>query len=258
MIKKTGFLLLSFAILLIIGPSLADSGVDPTAETQGISTSTTIDAVGNFRSSTEMMWTSSDEGGANYAASYTEDTQSNGVGIIKYDKELDIDTGAKISGLWNVEATKQLSYAGINGGRVVSSELIMVSGSGNPTDSGSSVICPFYSDENGNFPAFCNRAEAGSTIDMTIANVRTTSQSRFVTSSGDYPVELNHAILVTEYAPGIPSQGMASAFINSLIHEGRGDSTSLMEQIRFEESTSVIGEITVFEKLMHYESGVVR
>lgn len=132
-----------------------------------------------------------------------------------------------------ITATKQLSYIGINGGSVISAESISVN-------------------------SFCNRVEAGSTIDMTIANVRTTSQSGFVASPADYPLELDHAILVTEYVPGIPSQGMASAFIDTLILEGRGDGTSLMEQIRFEEYTSVKGNITVFDKLMHYESLIVR
>lgn len=255
--KKTK-LLATFILLLlgVAGIAVADHGIDPVPETQGISTSTTIIAVGNFDSHTELAWEGND-GGTTYAAVYTEDTQSSGTGIINYDKELDIDTGAKISGQSNIEATKILGFVGLDGGRVYSSEYIMVDGSSSAEETGSGSICVFGGDT-AILPAYCNRAEMGSTIDMSIVNVRTSSDSRFVMESGDYPVELNHEILVTEYIPGVPSKGMVSAFIDVLVHEGRGDGTTLAELIRFREETSLIGEITTFEKRMHYESGLVR
>ncbi|MCU0629287.1 MAG: hypothetical protein MUE45_07405 [Methanoregulaceae archaeon] len=268
--KKFVFLFVTMAI--IVGFAMADNGIDPVPETQGIVTSTTIDAVGNFASSTEMQWrtTSNDGGltdtpaltddGAIYESTYTEDTVSNGVGLIYYDKELDIETSAQITGQYNVEATKLLEFIGIDGARVVSTDNIFVDGAANSAETSESVICPFASDVTTIFPAYCNRAEAGSTIDMTVANVRTTSSDRFVTSSGDHTVELNHDILVTELIDDYPSSGTASAYMEVLIQEGGADDASddLMERIEFSEETTITGDITSFEKLMHYESGMVR
>ncbi|MCE5298587.1 MAG: hypothetical protein MUE45_05550 [Methanoregulaceae archaeon] len=269
--KKFGIMVIALA-MIVCGFAMADRGIDPVPETQGIVTSTTIDAVGNFASSTEMQWrTTTEVGGlpdvpaldgtaAIYESTYTEDTMSNGIGLILYDKEMDIETSAQISGQWNVEANKQLAFVGIDGARVVSSDNIFVDGAANPTVTSESVICPFASDVTETFPAYCNRAEAGSTIDMTVANVRTTSTDRFVMPSGDHPVELNHDLVVTELIDDLPSQGMASAYMDVLIQEGgAGDANaSLMERIEFHEETTITGDITDFTKLMHYESGMVR
>lgn len=117
------------------------------------------------------------------------------------------------------------------------------------------------------FPANCNFAEAGSTIDMTTANVRTNSMDRFITPSADTSVELEHDLLVTELIDGVPSSGTGSAFLNVLIMEARGiikvyddpESSAtvispLMERIEFNEVTTVTGDITVFDKVMNYNS----
>mgnify|MGYP001195802732 CR=1 FL=1 len=271
--KKTTILALSLGLLVMVtGFAMADRGIDPVPETQGITTSTTIDAVGNFKSTTELAWTTTSSAGgipgtpplgdqaAYYETVYTEDTMSSGTGLIHYDKELDIETGAQISGQNNVEATKILEFVGVDGARVYSDEFIMVSGSANPTATGNAVLCPFASDVTDTFPAYCNRVSAGSTIDMTVASVRTTSTDRFVMPSADHPVELSHDILVTELVDGVPSQGSASAFLRVLIQEGGANDASgdLMERIEFEETTAISGDITRFEKIQHYESGMVR
>ncbi|MCE5298590.1 MAG: hypothetical protein LLF84_06565 [Methanoregulaceae archaeon] len=267
--KKLAVVLIAMA--LFVGFAMADRAIDPVPETQGIVTSTTIDAVGNFASASELQWRITDDPfglptippldveAAIYESVYTEDTASNGVGLILYDKELDVETSAQISGQWNIEAVKELAFVGIDGARVTSSDVIFVDGAANPDTTTDFVICPFAADVTETFPAFCNRAEAGSTIDMTVANVRTTSTDRFVESSADHPVELNHDILVTELIEDLPSMGTASAYMEVLIQEASGDSPDvLMERIEFTEETTITGDITTFEKLMHYESGMVR
>ena len=164
-----------------------------------------------------------------------------------------------IAGQSNIEANKQLVYVGINGGRVYSDEYIMIDGVGMPADASASMLCPFAAGGSGSSPAFCSFIEAGSTIDMSIANVRTSTDARFIVTSSDYPVELNHEILVTELVDGVPSQGLASAFMNALIMEGYGDTPSTLgERIELSELTSIYGDITVFDKDMHYESGMRR
>jgi hypothetical protein len=67
--KKTTFLALSLGLLIMAtGFAMADRGIDPVPETQGITTSTTIDAVGNFKSSTELAWTTTSSAGARIKA----------------------------------------------------------------------------------------------------------------------------------------------------------------------------------------------
>jgi len=275
--KKIVIILLTLALLT--GFAIADRGIPPVPETQGIVTSTTIDAVGNFASASEIQWRITDDvhgltgvppldasglhlgGAAIYESVYTEDTQNHGVALIAYDKELDVETSGQISGQWNIEAVKEIAFVGVSGAeRIVSSDYIMVDGAAQPMLTEDAVICPFASPEENLFPAFCNRAEAGSTIDMTVANVRTTSTDRFVMPSADHPVELNHDIRVSELVTDLPSIGMASAYMDVLIQEDYGfvplypATTTLGERIEFSEETTVDGDITLFEKLMHYES----
>jgi hypothetical protein len=180
-----------------------------------------------------------------------------------YDKELDIETSGQISGQWNIEATKQVAFIGIDGASVVSSDTIMVDGAVDARASASQhFICPFIPSLISQVPAYCNRAEAGSTIDMTVANVRTTTSDRFVMPSADHPVELNHDIRVSELITDVPSVGFASAYLDVLIQEARWgpdiSSFDLKERIEFSEETSAEGAITLFDKLMHYESGIIR
>lgn len=243
-------------LLAMTGIVVADRGIDPVTETHGISTSTTIIAVGRFSSNTALSGEVSDED-STYTFAYTENTLGSGTGDIRYDKELDFTTAGVVDGQSNIEATKQLSYVAIDGGRVYSSEYIMVGGSGGSVSGETRGPCVFDGGSSA-YPAYCNHASAGSTIDMSRVNVRTSSDARFIMESAAYPVELNHDILVTEFVPGVPSKGSVSAFMEILIREGRGESASLAEEIRFDEKTSVSGEITLFEKLMHYESGFNR
>jgi hypothetical protein len=267
--KKLVILVLAMALLT--GFAMADRGVDPVPETQGIVTSTSVNLVGNFASATEIQWRITDNvgglpgvpplvaPGVIYESTYTEDTQSHGVGLMLYDKEMDVETSGQISGQWNIEATKQIAFIGIDGAYVVSTDNIMVDGAAMNTTASEKVICPFASAPVDVFPAYCNRAEAGSTIDMTVANVRTTTTDRFVMPSADHPVELNHDLRVTELISDVPSVGFASAYMEVLIQEAdKSNPVDMMERIEFFEETSVDGAITLFDKLMHYESGMVR
>jgi hypothetical protein len=240
-------------LLVVTGIAVGDRGIDPVPETHEISTSTTIIAVGHFSSNTALSGEVSNQD-STYTTVYTENTQSSGTGDIRYDKELDFTTAAMADGQSNIQAIKQLSYESIDGGRVYSSESIMVEGYGRSISGETPGPCVFDGGTSA-CPAFCSQAGAGSIIDMSRVNVRTTSNARFIMKSTAYPVELNHEILVTEFVPGVPSRGSASGFMEILIREGRGTSASLAEEIRFDEKTSVSGEITHFEKLMHFESG---
>ncbi len=263
--------ILIIALALLTGYAIADRGITPVPETQGIFTSTSVNLVGNFASTSELQWRITDAIGglpdvpplvvhdAIYESTYTEDTQTHGVGLMLYDKETDFETSGQISGQWNVEATKQIAFIGIDGAAVVSSDSIMVDGAATFHTASEVLICPFAEEITEVAPSFCNRAEAGSTVDMTVANLRTTTTDRFVMPSADHPVELNHDIRVSELISDVPSIGMASAYLDVLIQEdNNGEAITLDERIEFSEETTADGAITLFEKLMHYESGFVR
>jgi hypothetical protein len=269
--KKLGAMIIALALLFsMTGFASADHGINATPETQGIVTSTSVNIVGNFASMTELQWrTTAAPGGlpgvppltaaSIYESTYTEDTQTHGLGLLLYDKEMDVETSGQISGQWNIEATKQIAFIGIDGAYIVSTDNIMVDGAAMPELTKDLVICPFASTVTTTFPAYCNRAQAGSTIDMTVANVRTTTTDRFVMPSADHPVELNHDLRVTELVADVPSIGFASAYLDVLIQEGsKAQPANMTERIEFHEETSVDGVITLFDKLMHYESGMVR
>jgi hypothetical protein len=273
-------LILIIAIGFLSGFAVADRGITPVPETQGIATSTSTNAVGNFASATELQWRITNDvlglagvpplaegdgpeygwGATIYESTYTEDTQSNGLGLVLYDKGMDVETSGQISGQWNIEATKQLAFVGIDAATVVSTDDIMVDGAGIAGFAREEYICPFASPWTTTAsPEFCNRAQAGSSIDMTAVNVRTTTTDRFVMPSSDHPVELNHDIRVSELVTDVPSVGMASAYMDVLIQEGsivQGAPVYniMKERIEFTEETSADGAITLFEKLMHYDS----
>jgi hypothetical protein len=121
------------------------------------------------------------------------------------------------------------------------------------------MICPFVGDD-AMIGAFCNTVETGSTFIMSVANVATTANNRFISASGDSPVETNYHVLVTEYTPGVPSKGSVIAFIRGTINEGgpggegRIGEDNLAGESSFEDRTEINGEIYLFDKQMHYDS----
>ena len=227
-----------------------------------------------------------------YDAVYTEDTVSNGQGVFDYTKILDVDTSEKVMTQANIETTKILTYDGGNSGRVFSEEGISIGSSGSadplariglgiltpapdPRAPSGRSICRFAGLVPSVLPAFCNSADAGSSIDMRQAQVTTASSSRFITPSADTPVLLSHDIRV------IDSVGTASAGMDVMAMEGRSmeeflrgtlnlngqtifdawlgiSSDDLYQTTSFSESTRVDGTIAIFDKSMVYESGIRR
>lgn len=263
--KRTLIVLLGIG-LLFFGYALADPGISPVNEVQGLSIQTTVIAVGNFDQETEVAISVSSgsslsdvpplgAGSTVYESVYTEDTHTAGIGYISYDKNFDVSTDAKLTGQYNIESMRQITYLGIDAGSIYSSEYLMTGGSGTSQSAGGRSICPFGSE--GTIAAFCNRVETGSTFVMSVANVATEANNRFITKSSDSPVETNYHILVTDYANGLPSKGSVMAFIQGTIKEGgRNSSTAgdLTGESSFEDSTSIIGDISLFDKQMHYDS----
>jgi hypothetical protein len=275
--KKFSILVIALA-MLVTGFTMADPGMNQTPETQAWSTSTTANVYGNIASSTSLTWeiaslddvrkiALAENGDTAYVVTYSEDTQSNGVGDIQYDKELTLETMEVQEGQWNLYATKQVNFYGENGARIYSDEDNMIDGAGSGyTSETAPSLCPFFPTAGENVGAFCNTVKTGSSIDMTFANVRTTIEGdRFITRDAGDMVETNYEISVTDFTfpdgTSSPSKGDASAYMDVLIRESRDTGVtpaSMNEQIRFQEKTDVSGWITTFNKNMHYESSFER
>jgi hypothetical protein len=95
--------------------------------------------------------------------------------------------------------------------------------------------------------SFCSNVETGSSMTLSAGSISTQMGGRFISASADTGPELYNNVLVTEYAPGIPSQGSVSAFIRGRVLEDG----QIME---FDDSTSITGSITSFAKSMVYNS----
>jgi hypothetical protein len=92
--------------------------------------------------------------------------------------------------------------------------------------------------------SYCSRVETGSSMWLTAGTITTQMGNRFISSDGP---EMYNNVLVGEYAPGIPAQGSVSAFIRGRIMEDG-------KIVEFDDSTSLIGTITIFSKSMAYKS----
>jgi hypothetical protein len=105
-------------------------------------------------------------------------------------------------------------------------------------------------------PAYGTTVESGSSIGMSVVNMRTITSAGFVVS-GSTPVELNYNIRVTDL-DGMPSEGKVTTFMKGIIQEGRGSASAPSETIEFQERDSIDGRIYLFDKDMRYNSGWAR
>ncbi len=272
--KTVRLAILILGIFFMCGLVAADPGIPQVTEVQGLRIETTVIGVGNFNQESSVYISSSAgqslndmpplTNGVVYESVYTEDTSNVGIGYISYDKDFHLDTSEKVSGQYNIDSTRQITFLGVDAGTLYSSEYLSMGGSGTPTSAAGWMICPFAGDD-ATIAAFCNHVEAGSTLNLAVANVLTQANARFITKSGDTPVELNYNIQVGEYTEGVPSKGSVSAYIKGKVNEG-GRGTSTADQFEEEEPgdlygtgefldrTELIGDIYLFSKNMHYES----
>jgi hypothetical protein len=271
--KKLGIILITF-ILLMVGIAMADTGIPQVNEVQGLTTSTTVIAAGNFNAASSATltisrgvaipdipgpeWTGLEvpENGL-YTSMYTEDTQNSDVGYISYDKDLDISTANKVSGQYNIQAVKQITYLGIDASSVVTNDYMLLDGVGLGGIAGDRLICPFAGGSD--WAAFCNRIETGSNMNLKVANLNTQMGDRFIMKSADPGVTLYNNVGVDSYATNLPSQGSVSAYIRGSIKEGGRDDYpgsifDLTETVTFLDSTGISGTISTFSKTMSYNS----
>jgi hypothetical protein len=105
-------------------------------------------------------------------------------------------------------------------------------------------------------PAYSTTVESGSSVDMSVVNMRTITSAGFV-ASGSTPLEVNYNIHVTDL-DGKPSEGKVTTFMRGIIQEGKGSASSPSSTIEFQERDSIDGHIYLFDKDMRYDSGWAR
>jgi hypothetical protein len=263
--KKFGIMIIA-VILVVVGMAMAEPGIPQVQEVQGLSTSTTVVAAGNFNaaSSVAIVLTSGQcitgvpplTSGTYYSSVYSEDTQNSEAGYVSYDKDLDVSTANKLAGQNNIQAVKQITYLGIDASSIISTDLMNIQSAGTNYGNRADVsICPFGGSTQA--PSFCNFVQTGSSANLKVANLNTQMADRFIMKSSDPGVAISNSVGVSSYTADLPSQGSVSAYINGNVKEGgrnTSTATQLFETMSFSDSTSVSGTISVFAKSMSYNS----
>ena len=288
--RNAGILIL---VLCLAAVAMADTGVPQVPETQGFTTATTISAFGTatetdsivsqilsnvFRNPTglpidpPLYYLDT----AVYTSSYTENTIAD-QGLVTYAKTLNTDTaGMAAENQFNVKAEKIAEFIGSDTGRMISDESNLVDGVGTVFTTEDIMLCPFAAGSIKYNPPFCNIVEEGSSVDLTIGSLSTATEERHIMQSVafcniqgyDLPVstpgvEVNYNIKLTGFGD-IPATGTANAFMNVHIQEGGAgplweeETHNLYkaEDLVYSESSTATGDITLFDKVMNYNSKI--
>jgi hypothetical protein len=277
---KTGLIIL--ALCLLLGPALADPGVPQMEESQGFTTLTDMQTLGTVTETDSLAWRIKSDGfrdpyggldnnqlysynAAEYSMTYSEATIAD-QGLVSYTKQGSVDTQAKAEGQQNVDMQKVVEFVGLDTGRMVSDEEQVLDGAGTPFTLSNTFICPFALDTSEYLPAFCNIVQEGSAVDITLGSLATQAEDRFVTpvqsrAGWDLPisdsgVESGYQVRLTGFGD-LPALGSADAYMNVHVQEGRGllpyDELKA-EDLVFSEDTTASGDITLFQKVMNYDS----
>ncbi len=272
---------------------MADTGVPQVPETQGFTTATTISAFGTATETDSIvsqiisnsntlfngglpvhppLWV---ETTSLYTSSYTENSIAD-QGLVTYAKTLNTDTaGMAAENQFNVKADKIVEFIGSDTGRMISDESTLVDGAGTIFPTFGIMLCPFAGGQYHYNPPFCNIVEEGSSVDLTLGSLSTATEERHIMLAEsdseiigiDYPVstpgvEVNYNIKLTGFGD-IPATGSANAFMNVHIQEGGsgplyigGGKLFKAEDLVYSESSTATGDITLFDKVMNYNSKI--
>ena len=281
--RRIGYVVIAMAMLIAItGLVMADPGVPQTPETQGFATLTSVQAVGTVTETDSLVWQLTNESAlaknsdgleidqVQYVSSYTENTIAD-QGLVSYAKTMAVDTAHKVGNQYNVKADKIVEFVGLDTGRMISDESLLLDGVGMELSTADVMLCPFASTAYPSIPQFCNIIEVGSSADVTIASLTTSADERHVMATADPDVEVDYSTKMTGFGD-IPAMGSATAYINVHIQEGRvghgitaiqGPPLGYMydpkaEDLVYSEVSTASGEISLFDKVISYQSGMRR
>jgi hypothetical protein len=291
--------------LLCTGAVTADPSVTQTTEIQGITTATSIDAVGMVTEDDTVVWQTSSvnltpplalpgqliqlgpfivdwpavlgglpdtPGGIVYTTTYSEGTNAIN-GDTTYDKSMSVNTGNQALGQSNLKADKTVTFnAAEPGGHLISAEDLVLDGAGQLNFADHLMLCPFAAADSTFIPAFCNYAQAGSSVDVTTGSLVTGTSEHFVAATADSPVTVAHSISLTGTGSSTPASGSATGYMKVRIQEGRTNLVAVFpfaqgpawiytqgktEDLSYSEATSASGLIPRFTKTMNYQSGKI-
>jgi hypothetical protein len=262
--KKFGLMVIAVAMLFALtGVAMADPGINAVPETQGIVTSTAVQAVGTVTETDAIVWQLGfpaltapplAAAGTNYVMSYTESTIAD-QGLVSYAKGQSLDTANKVAGTYNFNTQKVVEFVGLDTGRMLSSENMVLDGAGNSQATETKYICPFATATSSVIPPFCNIIEVGSDADVTLASLTTAADERHVMASSDPGVAVDYSIKMTGFGD-IPAMGSVDAYVNAHIQEARVNAKA--EDLSYSETSTAAGDITLFQKVIGYQSGFRR
>jgi len=196
-------------------------------------------------------------------------------GHLSYQKTMGISTANKTVGEDNIAADRLLTFVGGDGGRMTTSEDILIDGTGAQTTvSANPALCPFAGATNPFLPPFCNIVASGSSADISTGSVSTSTGVRFTASSTDVPIVETYLLNVkgvTSSGGYVDASGTVSAFTKSHLQEGTetevprwfvwdplGYNPVKAEDISYSETSTATGSISRFTKNMQYQSGILQ
>ena len=279
---------------------MADTGCPQVPETQGFVTSTAISAFGTVTETDNIVNIIANYAGpkqpglypdattipyplfyaenAEYTSTYSEYTIAD-QGLVTYTKGMTTDTaGMATTNLYNIQTDKVVEFVGSDAGRMTSDENTVIDGAGTAFEDEDIMICPFASPGSTISPAFCNIVQEGSSVDLTLGSLATTTAQRYIMRSAgfyqgtDYEqpvsdpgVESDYTIKLTGFGD-IPAMGSAEAYIDVHVQEARlHDQTQeenaaarnpKSEDLLYSETSTASGDITLFQKVMDYSSKI--
>jgi hypothetical protein len=211
------------------------------------------------------------QGEVQYAAGYNEDLTSVSGSVI-YQKTMSINTANKSAGVENIAADRLVTFIGGDGGRMTTSENILIDGAGAQTIGANQVLCPFTSAANPFFPPFCNIVVSGSSADISTGSISTSAGVRFIAASADVPVaETYHINVKGVMGSGgdADANGTVSAFIKANLQEGTeqqvprwfttdpiGFIPVKSDDLSYSEISTASGSIHGFTKDIQYQSSI--
>lgn len=211
--------------------------------------------------------------------SSTRETTLADHGRTVYTKRSSVDTNWKTANMYNVEQEKMVGFSGSETGRISSDESALIDSVGMTISIEEKDLwrCPLHYYEKGCLPPFCNIVEMGSSIDMKEVQFTTSLKSRTIAEAPDIrdeggdifktmpvidgpPTELNYEIGVNGITPVTPARGSVGAYIRVHSMEGAGECPGPCGWQRldvvYQERTTAAGYVDLFQKNMHYTSGI--
>jgi hypothetical protein len=198
---------------------------------------------------------------------YTEMTDAKNGQNIEYSKVVTSDPSNKVLGTYNIQAHRSMVFEAdpTKDGRMTSTEKLVMDVAGAEGVTGEEFLCPFAVAKSEVCPPFCTIVSAGSSLDVTYANVVTDAGTRDIQAVSDFPVEMTYAIsgrgVLIETPAGLvlqPMTGSISANMNVHAQEARTGNAVSEGDFVYTESTSAGGFINSFAKSMLYQDGALR